>query len=82
MGRGRTSEEDARNRIKRPDAIGDKKGQADILIDNTGSLDDSNEQFWKVLFQVTRPLTWTEFWLLRQGTFSALASVIVGVLIC
>lgn len=82
MGRDRTSEEDARNRINAQMPLDIKRSKADIVIDNTGSLDDLNEQFRKVLFQVTRPLTWTEFWLSRQGAFSTLASVIIGVLIC
>ncbi|KAJ0110594.1 hypothetical protein Patl1_01038 [Pistacia atlantica] len=82
VGRDRTSEEDARNRINAQMPLDIKRSKADIVIDNSGSLDDLSEQFRKVLFQVTRPLTWTEFWLSRQGAFSALASVIVGVLIC
>ncbi|XP_031258989.1 dephospho-CoA kinase-like [Pistacia vera] len=82
VGRDGTSEEDARNRINAQMPLDIKRSKADIVIDNNGSLDDLSEQFRKVLFQVTRPLTWTEFWLSRQGAFSALASVIVGVLIC
>ncbi|KAJ0052863.1 hypothetical protein Pint_01013 [Pistacia integerrima] len=82
VGRDGTSEEDARNRINAQMPLDIKRSKADIVIDNSGSLDDLSEQFRKVLFQVTRPLTWTEFWLSRQGAFSALASVIVGVLIC
>lgn len=82
MARDRTSEEDARNRINAQMPLDIKRNKADIVIDNTGSLDDLNEQFRKVLFEVTRPLTWTEFWLSRQGAVSALVSVIVGVLVC
>ncbi|KAK3194050.1 hypothetical protein Dsin_025360 [Dipteronia sinensis] len=82
MARDRTSEEDAKNRINAQMPLDIKRTKADIVIDNNGSLDDLNEQFRKVLSQVTMPLTWTEFWLSRQGAFSALVSVIVGVVIC
>ncbi|KAK0580637.1 hypothetical protein LWI29_004463 [Acer saccharum] len=82
MARDRTSEEDAKNRINAQMPLDIKRTKADIVIDNNGSLDDLNEQFRKVLSQVTKPLTWTEFWLSRQGALSALVSVIVGVVIC
>lgn len=82
MSRDRTSEEDAKNRINAQMPLDIKRTKADVVIDNNGSLDDLNEQFRKVLSQVTKPLTWTEFWLSRQGALSALVSVIVGVVIC
>ncbi|GKV04924.1 hypothetical protein SLEP1_g17011 [Rubroshorea leprosula] len=82
MSRDRTTEEDAGNRINAQMSLDLKRTKADIVIDNTGSLEDLNEQFRKALFQVTRPLTWTEFWLSRQGALSALVSVILGVLAC
>ncbi|KAF8006695.1 hypothetical protein BT93_K0873 [Corymbia citriodora subsp. variegata] len=80
MARDRTSEEDARNRINAQMPLDLKRSKADIIIDNTGSLEDLNEQFQKVLFQVTRPLTWTEFALSRQGALLALFSITIGVL--
>ncbi|KAJ6429124.1 hypothetical protein OIU84_020707 [Salix udensis] len=79
MARDRINEEDARNRIKAQLSLDLKRSQANIVIDNSGSLEDLEEQFQKVLVQVTRPLTWSEFWLSRQGTFSALVSTVVGV---
>lgn len=82
MARDRTSEEDAGNRINAQMSLDLKRTKADIVIDNTGSLEDLNEQFRKVLYEVTMPLTWTEFGLSRQGALSALVSVIIGVLIC
>ncbi|KAI9180388.1 hypothetical protein LWI28_013401 [Acer negundo] len=82
MARDRTSEEDAKNRINAQMPLDIKRTKADIVIDNNGSLDDLNEQFRKVLSQVTKPLTWTEFWLSRHGALSALVSVILGVVIC
>ncbi|CBI36820.3 unnamed protein product, partial [Vitis vinifera] len=82
LARDRASEEDARNRINAQMSLDLKRSKADIVIDNTGSLEDLNEQFQNVLFQVKRPLTWTEFGLSRQGAFSVLLSVTIGVLIC
>ncbi|XP_056170666.1 dephospho-CoA kinase-like isoform X1 [Syzygium oleosum] len=80
MARDRTNEEDARNRINAQMLLDLKRSKADIVIDNTGSLEDLNEQFRKALFQVTRPLTWTEFALSRQGALLALFSITIGVL--
>ena len=34
-----------------------KRNKVDILTDNTGSLDDLNEQFQKVLIEVSKPFT-------------------------
>jgi len=79
MARDRINEEDARNRINAQMSLDLKRSQANIVIDNSGSLEDLEEQFQKVLVQVTRPLTWTEFWLSRQGAFSALVSTVIGV---
>ncbi|KDP28126.1 hypothetical protein JCGZ_13897 [Jatropha curcas] len=81
MARDGSSEEDARNRINAQMALDLKRTKADIVIDNTGSLEELERQFQKVLFQVTRPLTWTEFWLSRQGAFMALISIIIGVVL-
>ncbi|XP_054804424.1 dephospho-CoA kinase-like isoform X2 [Prosopis cineraria] len=82
MARDRTCEEDARSRINAQMSLDVKRSKADVIIDNTCSLDDLNEQFQKVLFEVSRPLTWTEFWLSRQGALTALVSVTLGVLFC
>ncbi|KAF9676806.1 hypothetical protein SADUNF_Sadunf08G0041400 [Salix dunnii] len=79
MARDRINEEDARNRINALMSLDLKRSQANIVIDNSGSLEDLEERFQKVLVQVTRPLTWTEFWLSRQGAFSALVSTVIGV---
>ncbi|KAJ9169280.1 hypothetical protein P3X46_017487 [Hevea brasiliensis] len=82
MGRDGSSEADARNRINAQMALDLKRSKADIVIDNTGSLEDLKEQFQQVLFQVTRPLTWSEFWLSRQGALIALISTVVAVVAC
>ncbi|KAB5538832.1 hypothetical protein DKX38_016365 [Salix brachista] len=81
MARDGINEEDARNRTNAQMALDLKRSKADIVIDNSGTLEDLKEQFQKILVQVTRPLTWTEFWLSRQGAFSALVSIIIGVVV-
>ncbi|KAM5550729.1 hypothetical protein ABKV19_027188 [Rosa sericea] len=80
MLRDRTSEDDARNPINAQVSLDLKRTMADIVIDNTGSQEDLKDKFKSVLFEVTKPLSWTELWLSRQGASSALVSVIVGVL--
>ncbi|OAY32282.1 dephospho-CoA kinase [Manihot esculenta] len=82
MGRDGSSEEDARNRINAQMALDLKRSKADIVIDNTGSFEDLEEQFKQVLLQVTRPLTWSEFWLSRQGALTLLASTVVALVVC
>ncbi|KAI5425035.1 dephospho-CoA kinase [Lathyrus oleraceus] len=82
LARDKSSEEDGRNRVNAQMPLDDKKSKADIVIDNTGSLDDLNEQFQKVLFRVTGPLTWCEFWRSRQGVSIILASLSSGVVLC
>ncbi|KAI9080255.1 hypothetical protein K1719_037649 [Acacia pycnantha] len=82
MVRDGSSEEDARNRINVQMSLDVKRSKADIIIDNSGSLDDLNEQFRKVLSEVSKPLTWTEFWRSMQGGLTALALVTSGVLLC
>lgn len=81
LARDKSSEEDARNRINAQMSLDVKRGKADIVIDNTGSLDDLNQQFQKVFVEVTRPLTWTEFLRSRQGVFAILASFTSGVVL-
>ncbi|KAM6540983.1 hypothetical protein CsatB_005430 [Cannabis sativa] len=82
MARDGSNEEDAQNRINAQMSLDLKRKKADIVINNTGSLDELNEEFQKVLCEVTKPLTWTEFGLSRQGALSVLASTIVGVIFC
>lgn len=78
--RDNSTEEDARNRINAQMSLELKRNQADIVIDNTGSLEELQERFREVLVQVKRPLTWTEFWLSRNGALSAFLGVVIGVL--
>ncbi|XP_027930406.1 dephospho-CoA kinase [Vigna unguiculata] len=74
-------EEDARNRINAQMPLDVKRGKADIVIDNTGSFDDLSQHFQKVYVEVSKPLTWAEFWRSRHGVFTILASVTSGVVL-
>ncbi|XP_074278969.1 dephospho-CoA kinase-like [Silene latifolia] len=80
VARDRITEDEAHNKINAQMSLDSKRSRADIVIDNTGSLEDLNEQFQNVLRVVARPLTWSEFMLSRQGVFSAIAFVVLGVL--
>lgn len=82
LARDNSSEEDGRNRVNAQMPLDVKRSKADIVIDNTGSLDDLNEQFQNVLVRVTGPLTWYEFWQSRQGVSIILASLTSGVVLC
>lgn len=82
LARDNSSEEDGRNRVNAQMPLDVKRSKADIVIDNTGSLDDLNEQFQNVLVRVTGPLTWYEFWRSRQGVSIILASLTSGVVLC
>lgn len=80
MSRDCLSEEQAGSRINAQTALDWKRTKADIVIDNSGTLDETREQFQKVLTQVTRPLTWWEFLRSRNGAFSLIVSIILGAL--
>lgn len=82
LARDKSSEEDGRNKVNAQMPLDGKRSKADIVIDNTGSLDDLNEQFQNVLVRVTGPLTWYEFWRSRQGVSIILASFTSGVVLC
>ncbi|KAL3517460.1 hypothetical protein ACH5RR_020049 [Cinchona calisaya] len=82
MTRDGTTEEDAKSRINAQMSLDIKRARADIVLDNTGSLADLNENFQKVLVQVMKPLTWTEFALSRQGAIVVFISIFIGVIIC
>eukprot|EP00268_Persea_americana_P026903 TRINITY_DN2644_c0_g1_i12.p1 TRINITY_DN2644_c0_g1~~TRINITY_DN2644_c0_g1_i12.p1 ORF type:complete len:108 (+),score=13.46 TRINITY_DN2644_c0_g1_i12:1201-1524(+) len=81
MARDGISEEQARSRINAQTPLDWKRTKADMVIDNSGTLDETREQFQKVLTHVTRPLTWWEFGRSRKGALCFLGSVIVGVLV-
>ncbi|RID53961.1 hypothetical protein BRARA_G01319 [Brassica rapa] len=82
MGRDGLSEEDAGNRVMAQMSLDLKRSKADVVIENNGDLDHLNQQFSKVLSEIRRPLTWTEFWRSRQGAFSVLGLVTSGLFVC
>ncbi|KAL8471438.1 hypothetical protein ACS0TY_028283 [Phlomoides rotata] len=82
MSRDGTIAEEAKSRINAQMPLDLKREKADILIDNSGSLDDLNECFREVIVQVRKPLTWTEFGLSRDGAFVAFVSTFFGVIVC
>ena len=69
MSRDGCSEEQAQNRINAQLALDWKKSEADIVIDNSGSLDDTKQQFQEVLRKVSEPLTWKERLRSRDGLY-------------
>ncbi|XP_055833361.1 dephospho-CoA kinase [Solanum dulcamara] len=81
MTRDGSMEEEAKSRINAQMSLDLKRSKADIVIDNTSSLEALHEQFQKVLTQITKTLTWTEFMLSRNGAFLALFSTFVSVAI-
>ncbi|KAK6118319.1 hypothetical protein DH2020_047890 [Rehmannia glutinosa] len=82
VGRDRTSIEEAKSRINAQMPLDLKRTRADIVIDNSGSVEDLNERFKDVLVHVRKPLTWTEFGLSRDGAIVAFVSVLFGAIIC
>ncbi|KAK4477756.1 hypothetical protein RD792_017018 [Penstemon davidsonii] len=82
MARDGTTAEEANSRINAQMSLDLKRDKADIVIDNSGSLEDLNEQFREVLVHVKNPLTWTEFGLSRDGAITAFFPLLFGVIIC
>nr|XP_029117870.1 dephospho-CoA kinase isoform X1 [Elaeis guineensis] len=66
MARDGIPEEQARNKINAQIALDWKKTKADIVINNSGTIEETKLQFQEVLNQVTRPLTWKELALSRE----------------
>ncbi|PHU13033.1 Dephospho-CoA kinase [Capsicum chinense] len=81
MTRDGSTEEEAKSRINAQMSLDLKRSKADIVIDNTSSLEDLHEQFQKVLTEITKPLTWIEFMLSRNGAFLAFFSTFISVAI-
>ncbi|VAH59696.1 unnamed protein product [Triticum turgidum subsp. durum] len=75
------SEEQAQNRISSQLALDWKKSEADIVINNSGLLEDTKEQFREVLKQVSAPLTWKERMRSRDGFLSIVMCTAAGVLL-
>ncbi|KAM3345743.1 hypothetical protein ACQJBY_020324 [Aegilops geniculata] len=81
MSRDGCGQEQAQSRIDAQLALDWKKSEADIVIDNSSSLDDTKEQFQEVLKQVSGPLTWKERMMSRDGLLSIVVCTAAGVLL-
>ncbi|AQK91575.1 Dephospho-CoA kinase [Zea mays] len=81
MSRDGCSEEQAQNRVNAQLALDWKRSEADIVINNSGSLDDTRLQFQDVLRKVSEPLTWKERLRSRDGLISVVVCTAVGVLL-
>ncbi|XP_078440695.1 dephospho-CoA kinase-like [Wolffia australiana] len=66
-------EEQARARINAQAPLDWKRERADVVIDNSGPLEDTRRRFEEVLAVVARPLTLTEFLRSRNGLTLTLA---------
>ncbi|XP_078168876.1 dephospho-CoA kinase family [Carex rostrata] len=75
------SEEQARNRIEAQMPLDLKREKADLVIDNSGSLEETKVQFEQVLSRVKSPLSLKESVFSRDGFISVLVSVVIGVII-
>ncbi|KAE8810009.1 Dephospho-CoA kinase domain-containing protein [Hordeum vulgare] len=75
------SEEQAQSRISAQLALDWKKSEPDIVINNSGSVEDTKEQFREVLKQVSAPLTWKERMRSRDGFLSIVICTAAGVLL-
>ncbi|GFP85621.1 dephospho-coa kinase [Phtheirospermum japonicum] len=82
MARDGSTVEEAKSRIDAQMPLDLKRTKADIVIDNSQSLEDLNERFEEVLVCVKKPLTWAEFGLSRDGAILAFVSILFGVIIC
>ncbi|MCO5600182.1 hypothetical protein L7F22_054290 [Adiantum nelumboides] len=75
MKRDRIPEELALQKINSQLPLDVKRDHADLVIDNTHSLEDLNEQVQNIYKQVTSPLTWKEALLSRAGVLSLVVTV-------
>uniref|UniRef100_A0A0D6R7D2 Dephospho-CoA kinase n=1 Tax=Araucaria cunninghamii TaxID=56994 RepID=A0A0D6R7D2_ARACU len=69
------SEEQALNRIRSQMPLDSKRERADIVIDNSGSLEATKEQIRRVSLQMTAPLTWKEYIRSRTGVLSITCAI-------
>lgn len=67
MERDGISWEQARNRIDSQMSLEWKKANADVVIDNSGSMEDTKLKVGEVVQEITRPLTWKEAGMSRNG---------------
>ncbi|KAJ3702058.1 hypothetical protein LUZ61_005763 [Rhynchospora tenuis] len=81
MARDGISEEQARNRIEAQMPLDLKREKADLVIDNSGSLEETKVKFEQVLTRVNSPLSLKECAFCRDGVLSILLSVVVGIIV-
>ena len=81
MSRDGCSEEQAQSRVSAQLALDWKKSEADIVINSSGSLDTTRQEFREVLRKVSEPLTWKEHLGSRDGLISVAVCTAVGVLL-
>ncbi|CAN6471560.1 unnamed protein product [Victoria cruziana] len=79
MARDGISEEQALNRINAQMPLDEKREKADIVIDNSHSLEETKERVCDVLIQIRKPLRWREFMLARDGVVCFLSSIALGI---
>ncbi|XP_051118835.1 dephospho-CoA kinase [Andrographis paniculata] len=82
MSRDGTTVEEAESRINAQMSLDLKKTKADIVIDNTGSLEELSDHFKEVILNVKEPLTWMEFMKSRDGVLASLISILLGIVVC
>ncbi|KAG0482320.1 hypothetical protein HPP92_010404 [Vanilla planifolia] len=79
--RDRISEEEARQRINAQTSLDWKKTRADIVINNSGLMEDTKKQVQDVLKQVTKSLSFKELGFSREGVALVVVAVIIGSLL-
>ncbi|KAI5056402.1 hypothetical protein GOP47_0028220 [Adiantum capillus-veneris] len=75
MKRDKISEEQALQKINSQLPLDVKRDRADLIIDNSQSLEAMKEQVQNIYKQVTAPLTWKEALLSRGGVLSLAVTV-------
>ena len=76
MARNSFTRDQAKARIQSQLPLDWKCSHADILIDNSGSLQDLWSQFDHLVFILTKPLTWCEFVFSRGGALMAFGAIV------
>ncbi|XP_057838321.2 dephospho-CoA kinase [Cryptomeria japonica] len=81
MARDGTSEEQALNRINSQMPLDLKRGKADIVIDNSGSLEATKDQIHDISLKITGPLTWKEYMRSRRGVLTITGAIAFMILV-
>ncbi|KAL3675327.1 hypothetical protein R1sor_025275 [Riccia sorocarpa] len=75
--RDRLPEEQARNRINAQMPLDLKRDRADIVIDNSGTLENMQTQVDTLYRTITAPWSWKEFLLSRTGVLGFVTGVVI-----